>query len=97
MIDSITRGIHSCKKTWKEKDYMVISSGVIFGSSGGAVVNEDGYVVGVVSSIAYFDLPKPRQRVFIFHLGMAVPQHIMIPFVLEAYEALQEKTIPAEN
>ena len=91
MIDNITKGIYSCRKTWKEKDYMVISSGIIFGNSGGAVVNEDGDLVGVVSSIAYFDLSKPRQRVYICHLGMAVPQHIMIPFVLEAYENLQKE------
>ena len=91
MTDNITKGIFSNRKRFKGKDYMVISSGIIMGNSGGAAINEDGEIVGVVVAISHFITPRPKTQIFVFHLGMCVPQKIMIPFVLEAYENLTQE------
>lgn len=93
-IDNITKGLFSSKATSCGIDSMVISSGVIFGNSGGAVVNDGGEIVGVVSQIRSFF--KFGQRILVFHMGFCVPQHIMIPFLQEAYENLQQE-VPAES
>ena len=84
LIDNITRGLYSSDRTWSDTDYMVISAPIIFGNSGGAVVNNKGELLGVVSAISQFEVK--RYTVYVFHIGLAIPYKTVTPFVQEAYQ-----------
>ena len=97
LTDNITKGILSAKvreeTTRKKKKiaYTIVSSGIIFGNSGGAIVNQDGEIIGVVVEIEFFKTHP------LIQIGYCVPRHVMIPFVVEALNALQEKTNTEKN
>lgn len=83
MKDNISKGIYSSDKVYDGVEMMVVSGGVIFGNSGGAVTNAEGDLLGVVSAVSY--LPFQKATIYIYHLGIIIPYHIVVDFLKDGY------------
>lgn len=82
--DVITKGIFSAYYP-NQKSPMGISCGIVFGASGGAVVNNKGELVGVISQVIMLNFNP------VAYLGCAVPQKPTRDFVAGAYETFETK------
>lgn len=84
--DIITKGIYTGAEKIDGLRGSLISSDITFGCSGGALVNDDGEIIGIVfAKVSDF---------LISYIGICVPRRPTVKFVREAYEAFTEKDAP---
>jgi len=76
LVDVITQGIYTGSRNFDGLKEDLIYDGITFGCSGGAVVNDEGKLIGIIFAISSNNS----------HLGLIVPRKQMINFVVKAYE-----------